>query len=244
MQYWESKSYDSTVTWHFAPAIRILAGILAAFLIACSVGVLVSAAISDDVVGGGIFALVLACLALLTWLAGVRPAASLTESDLITKNPFTIDSVALTDVLGCSPNYGGMVIYSSTGGVRRAWIFQSSSLSKLPGRTSRLAVSPVADMILNAAARARSERFGDRLFHLERSTGGVQLWRGKEIVPADHVRVSPEAMELWHEFNRSAFMFWSGRLRPLEPLANCLAADLGEPILADGALVAPRGAKQ
>ena len=95
----------------------------------------------------GSVTLVLAALAV--WLFVFRPALTLTDKDLIVRNPWGTRRVPLTDVKGTGGAYAGLRIERRSGSPVTAWAVQKSNAAKWSGKTTR------ADEVAKAIKAAR-----------------------------------------------------------------------------------------
>ncbi|WP_430501289.1 PH domain-containing protein [Micromonospora trifolii] len=104
---------------------------------------------------GNVFVSLLAGLGgLVSWFRfAFRPAVTLTDTDVIVRNPNGSQQVSLSDVAKVEPGYGGLTITTSTGEHVVAWAVQKSNLAKWTGRHTR--ADEVAASI-TAASRSRA----------------------------------------------------------------------------------------
>ncbi|MEV0713812.1 PH domain-containing protein [Asanoa sp. NPDC050611] len=86
---------------------------------------------------------------LLPALLALRPAVTLTETDVEVRNPLRTQRLPLADVADAKTGYGGLRIETRDGRAVTAWAVQKSNLANWTGRRTR------ADDVADAIAGAR-----------------------------------------------------------------------------------------
>ncbi|MET0491621.1 MAG: PH domain-containing protein [Actinoplanes sp.] len=120
--------------------------------IGCSV-LLAAAVVFDLLVSGVPSALiVLAVGGALVWLSAFWPSVTLTETELIVRNPWGVTRVPLGDIADTGGAYAGLSIKRRSGGRVAIWAVQKSNAAKMAKRTTR--ADEVAATIKAAARRA------------------------------------------------------------------------------------------
>jgi hypothetical protein len=97
-----------------------------------------------------VVALLGAAFAVLAWVVFAwRPSITLTDTEVVVRNPFLFQRIALKDVARVGPGYGGLVITTRGGARTSAWAVQKSNLATWTGRRTR--ADEVAEAIIAAA---------------------------------------------------------------------------------------------
>ncbi|MGC5290622.1 PH domain-containing protein [Micromonospora sp. DT231] len=104
---------------------------------------------------GNVLVTLLASLSVLvSWFRlAFRPAVTLTDEEVIVRNPNGSQQVSLNDVATVEPGYGGLTITTTRGERVVAWAVQKSNLATWTGRQTR--ADDVAASI-TAASRSRA----------------------------------------------------------------------------------------
>jgi hypothetical protein len=79
------------------------------------------------------------------WLFAFRPSLTLTDSDVIVRNPWGTRVIPLADIAGFGGAYAGLSIQLRSGGSVAAWAVQKSNAAKWAGAKTR--ADEVADAI-------------------------------------------------------------------------------------------------
>jgi hypothetical protein len=136
-------------TWRVSLAGRIFGFVLIAFGLWVIVRAGMAAA-RDGMDLALAYALVFGGAAvLLSLLLAVRPAVTLSETDVEVRNPLRTRRVPLAEVADAKTGYGGLRIEIRDGRAVTAWAVQKSNLASWTGRRTR------ADDVADAIAGAR-----------------------------------------------------------------------------------------
>ena len=120
--------------------------------IGCSV-LLAAAVVVDLLVSGVPSALIVLVVGgALVWLGAFWPSVTLTETELIVRNPWGVTRVPLTDIADTGGAYAGLSVKRRSGGRVAIWAVQKSNAAKMTKRTTR--ADEVAATIKAAARRA------------------------------------------------------------------------------------------
>jgi hypothetical protein len=146
---------EPRVTWRVNPIGRTVCGLMAVFFIGIPTAGVV-AWLSEGHAGIGLLLALIECplVAVGLWRGGVRASLTLTEQELLIKNPIRTYRVPLIDVTSATPGYSGIVITTSSDENVCAWAVQKSNIADWSGWRTR--ADDVAAVISEAARVART----------------------------------------------------------------------------------------
>lgn len=150
---------EPRVTWRFKPVVRIVYGTLAAFMCVPTAGGVINVLDGRFSVWFVLGTIEFPLFAIWLWRAGVRASITLTDQELLIKNPVRTYRFRLSDIASADPGYSGIVIATSSGENVCAWAVQKSNIAELCGWHTR------ADHV--AAAITEAARVAQALGHVD-----------------------------------------------------------------------------